>query len=277
MGLAVRLCLIGMWLVLMGLHTWKFVLPGLGVVERHDLSAGLARQLDRSLSYDLIRPATDGTAKRLGGSDISVSRDDAGFRCDLRFELDALPGFSRPSTDGHPAIRITATEKLDDRFRLTAITAEGEAMGMPITATAVVDHRGLTGTLMLAGKAQNFTLPNVGRDDGAAMDLGLTLPPGLKPGDTFKSKMLDIGITMTPTERVSVFTAVDREPIVTKDGELTLLKVVVSTDGKTRATYWCDDDGTVYRAALGDGTMVMELVRIRGAAGQAIWPKGPTP
>lgn len=278
MGVLIRCCLVACWLVLIGVHVWRFVLPGIGVVERKDLGAGLAQQLDRTLTYDIVRTAASGNGKRIGSSELTVVRDDAGFRCDLRFELEGLPGLPMtPAGAGSSSLHITAVQKLDDRFRLTWLKAEGDVIGLPLTAEAQVDHRGLTGTLRLAGTEHPFSLPGFDREDGAAMDLGVTLPPGLKPGDTFKAKMLDVGITLTPIERESIFTATHREPVLTRGGILNLLQVVVHVDGKQRSTYWCDDLGTVYRAELGDQHLAMELVRVRELPGRILWPAGAAP
>lgn len=269
MGLVIRCCLIAIWLALLGLHLWRFALPGLGVVERHDLGSALAQQIDRALTYDLL----NASGKRLGGSELSVVREDAGFRCDLRLELTGLPGINLGQGTSAQVIRLAASEKLDDRFRLTALTAEGEVMGLSVAVEAIVDHRGLSGTLSLAGKEQPFALAGFDRQNGAAMDFGVTLPPGLEPGDRFKTTLLDLDLSLTPREKEAVFSVERREMLATRGGPLELLKVLVSSDGRHRSTYWCDRTGTVYRAELGNRTLAMELVRVRQLPGQVVWPQ----
>ena len=268
MGLAIRCCLIAAWLALLGLHLWRFVLPGLGVVERHDLGAALAQQIDRALTYELL----SASGKRLGSSELSVVRDDGGFRCDLRLELTGLPGINLGQGAPTQVIRLIASEKLDDRFRLTSLTAEGEVMGLSLEVQATVGHQGLSGTLRLAGKERPFALAGFDRQNSAAMDFGVTLPPGLEPGDRFKTTMLDLDLSLTPREKEAVFSVEQREMIATRGGPLELLKVLVSSDGRHRSTYWCDSTGTVYRAELGSRTLAMELVRVRALPGRVLWP-----
>src|ERR1043165_5858878 len=137
MGLAIRCCVVAAWLALFGVHVWRFVLPGIGLNERHDLGAGLAQQVDRTLTYDIVHPGTDRAGRRLGGSELTVVREDAGFRCDLRFELDRLPGATSRSG---PMLRIAASERLAKPTRLPGLSAVGEVMGLALDAQATVDH-----------------------------------------------------------------------------------------------------------------------------------------
>jgi len=277
MGLAIRLLIVVAWLALFANHVARFALPGLGLVERRDLASAIATQLDRSLSYDILQPSATpgGPPRRTGSCDISFQRDESFFRLDTRFDLDLLPGSTLPiqlpaaARAMRPSLHIEASQKFDDRLRLTAIQGSGDLGGMRGTFAGTVDHRGLTGNYRFQGTSHDFALPAIGSEQG--FDWSLSLPAGLKPGERFRAKVLDLD-GMTPRQRVGVYAVEALEPIATRAGSMDLLRVTMTVDGKPRATSWCDARGTVYRVEFSGMKMAFELIRIRILPGTVVWP-----
>ena len=283
MGLAIRLLLVAAWVAMFALHVLRFALPGMGLVERRDLGSAVSAQLDRSLSYDIIQAAAtpEGQPRRTGSCEISFQRDEGFFRLDTRFELELLPGTSLPvqlpSRDSpSPRLHLEACQKLDDHMRLTAVEGNGELGGLRATFSGSVDHRGLTGHYRFQGVSHPFALPAIGRDGNQGFDWSLSLPAGLKPGERFRAKVLDLD-GLTPRQSVGVYAVAGIEPIQTRAGSLDLLRVSLEVDGKPRGVSWCDDRGTVYRVEFAAMKLAIELTRIRVLPATVVWPPPDAP
>ena len=283
MGLAIRLLLVAAWVALFATHVLRFALPGMGLVERRYLGSAVSAQLDRSLSYDIVQDAATpgGTPRRTGGCEISFQRDEGFFRLDTRFDLELLPGSTLPiplpdRLALRPSLHLEATQKLDDRLRLTAIEGNADLGGMRATFSGTVDHRGLSGQYRFQGTTHAFTLPGIGRDGDQGFDWSLSLPAGLKPGERFRAKVLDLD-GMTPRQAVGVYTVDGFEAIRTRAGSMDLLRVGMAVDGKPRTTSWCDARGTVYRVEFAAMKLAIELIRIRELPATVIWPPSAAP
>lgn len=272
LGLAIRTALILAWLGLMTVHVVTYALPGILVAERSDLAATLHQQSNRTLTYRVLAGNDD-----VGSCTIGFETGDAGYRIDTRIDLTRIPGL--PSTITLPGsanldsgLRASASQHLDHRLMLTAIEAEGDLFGIAMTMTGTVDHQGLHGSIEIGGTTQTLDIPDLGRDAGQGFDLALSLPPGLKTGEEFRTSVIDFGLSLSPQRAVAVFTVEQRERIETADGPLELLHVGMTKGSEPYATLWCDDEGTVYRSRLARSGVSLELSAIHDRRAGRIWP-----
>ncbi len=280
MGLAIRLLIVATWMALFAAHIVRYALPGMGLVERRDLGAALGGQIDRALSYDILQggASADAPARRTGGCEIVFQRDEGFFRLDTRVDLTVLPGALALLAGGEtdPGLRLEVTQKLDDRLRLTAISGEGALGALRATFAGTVDHRGLTGHYRHHGVEHAFAFAGFGRDGDQGFDWSFSLPAGLRPGERFRAKVVDLD-GMTPRQRVGVYAVSGPEPLTTRAGTMDLLRVDLSVDGKARATSWCDERGTVYRMELAGTHLAFALARIRSLPTTVVWPPPAAP
>ncbi len=281
LGVIIRLTLVAGWIGLFGWHVVRHAAPTLGLVERHDLGAVLAAQIDRVLSYRL-RQSGD-SRRELGECTVWFSRDDTRFRIDHRLivtDLGSLiPGGDRRRGDGRD-LDLSLDLIYDDRFRLVEI--EGQAtMARPMELVAnfsgTIDHRGLDLRYDWGdGDEQHLLIADIGRDSAQAALLVPTLPPGLAVGDRYSVPLLDpqrlIASGGATARSRGMVSAEAWETVATAAGPLRLLRVVFETEGKRQSTAWCDDQGTVYRASLESFPIVAELTRIRMHGGEVVWP-----
>lgn len=283
-GISLRIAVILAWLSVLGLHIMTYALPGFGINERRDLAATMAKQVDRRLVYTV----QTSTAK-LGECQLAFEREEAGFTLSTRIRLSGLPGMptlpsmklgngltSADSANGtnstNSALEATAVQTFDDRLRLTGIQGEGEIFGMTATLAGVVDHRGFVGTVAMAGATRELLISEFTDTGNQGFGFAMSLPPGLAPGEQFRTTVMDVDLSMRPRQVVSVFSVSDREPIATPGGELPLLRVEMAKDGELSATLWCDDDGTVYRMALAKTDCTLNLMMIHSKTDGLIWP-----
>jgi hypothetical protein len=147
---------------------------------------------------------------------------------------------------------------------------------MELDANGRIGADGLRGTYALSdGAPTPYHLPEIGGDASQGSDLALNLPPRLRPGDRFTTRLLSPDYAqMRLTATTAVFTAVEHESIATPAGALALLKVEMQTNARVMSHLWCDDQGTVYRSRQADGGMELRLTQIREIGGRILWPPG---
>lgn len=271
-GFVIRIALVLVWLGLLGVHIVRHALPGFLVSERHDLAATLTRQVGRILHYE-VRSGSEA----LGSTSISFETEDAGYRLETTLDLAHLPGLDAlklPGLDanGEGGLRASATQRLNHRLEMTAMVAEGQVLGLDLRLNGSVDDQGLHGVMAINGYEQQLEIPDLERGAGQGFGFALSLPPGLTPGDEFRTTVLDIGMSLKPAHVVAVFTVGAKERIDTADGPLDLLRVAMAKAGEAHATLWCDDDGTVYRSRMARSELSLDLRSIHDRSAGRIWP-----
>lgn len=270
-GTFIRASVVVAWCAIASIHFVRYALPGLGISERRDLGATLTAQMDRTLVYNVLVGEQE-----YGHCRLSFNREEAGYLVHFAADLTALPlsefltripGLR--TTEG--SIHLNVQQRYDDRVRLTAVTADGQAFGIPLRANAVADASGLNGTVTIQENEHPFHLPATSGDD-QSFALTPTLPPGLKPGDQFRTTMMTMGLTMTPQRVVAVYMVQAPEMIATAQGMLELMRVEMSSNGKAAGTLWCDTTGTIYRLATLSPAITLELLSITHASEGQLFP-----
>jgi hypothetical protein len=281
-GNFIRLVVVIGWLALFIPQVVRHAAPGLGLDSRSAANGMLAANLGRQYSYDLVR--TNGTV-RLGTCHLGFERTEQGYQLETKLDLDDLgklaPGLSLlPQLRDASAreVQLTLIELLDEQQHLKSLAAHGRAFGLNLKADGTIGIDGLRGTYTLGeAAAAPFHLPEIGTDAGQGSDLALNLPPGLKPGDRFTTRLLSPDYAnMKLSATTAIFTALQRESISTASGPLGLLKVEMQVDSRVISQLWCDANGTVYRSRQQDGGMELRLTKIQVIGGEIMWPQRST-
>ena len=280
-GALIRLLIVTAWLTLFVRHLVTHLAPGFGLDQGHDIGVVLRANLGREFLYDLVQESRSAPPRHIGRSQLSFAREENGYQLETTLELTDLGQLGAlamlmKSGDGPKRISLLIVQKLDQDLRLTSMRATGKLLGTSFSAEGVISERGLDGNWRIDdGPATPITIAGISRDDNQGMDLVISLPPGLKPGDRFTSRLLSPNIAAMKIEaKIAIFTAVTPEAVITRAGEKPLLKVEMSVDAKTVATLWCDERGTVYRTRQTNGpTLLLEQVREIG--GNILWPPAP--
>lgn len=280
-GALIRLLIVTAWLTLFVRHLVTHLAPGFGLEQGHDIGVVLRANLGREFLYDLVQESRSAPPRHIGRSQLSFAREENGYQLETTLELTDLGQLGAlamlmKSGDGPKRISLLIVQKLDQELRLTSMRATGKLLGTSFSAEGAINERGLDGNWRIDdGPATPITIAGISRDDNQGMDLVISLPPGLKPGDRFTSRLLSPNIAAMKIEaKIAIFTAVTPEAVITRAGEKPLLKVEMSVDAKTVATLWCDERGTVYRTRQANGpTLLLEQVREIG--GNILWPPAP--
>lgn len=273
-GVIIRIALVVGWLALVTIHLVRHALPGLGVAERRDFAATLAQQIDRTLVYAVRAQDRD-----LGRCTLSFEREEAGYRLTTDLDLSGLPGMTGlPGMLGNPGVgsgsrlRATAEQRYDDRLRLVGLRGHGDVYGLALSLTATIDHRGLHGTVDMAGVSRPIEVADLGGAADQGFAFALSLPPGLVVGERFRTTLTDIDWTLVPRRVVAVFTVEAHDEVHTVAGLRSLMRVSMVQDSTPSGTLWCDDHGTVYRMAMERAAVTMDLQSITHASDGRIWP-----
>src|SRR5690606_816009 len=115
----------------------------------------------------------------------------------------------------------------DDRLRLVALQGKGDVFGLELAIDATVDHRGLNGTIRMAGVTRPIHIAELGGAADQGFAFALSLPPGLSVGERFRTTVTDIDMALVPRRAVAVFTVEAREELATLAGPLSLLRVAM--------------------------------------------------
>lgn len=277
-GNFIRLALVIAWLALFIPHVVHHVAPGLGLSQRGNAETLLSVNLGREFHYDIVRGNTSG---RLGTCRMSFMRVEKGFESETELHFSDLnsiaPGIAllpQMREQSVRAVRLQLTELLDAQQHLLSLTANGLAFGKELTAEGTIAADGLHGTYSFDhAESVPFHLPEVGQDAGHGSDLAMNLPPGLKPGDRFTTRLLTPDIAHMKLSAITAFfNAIALEKCATVAGERSLLKVDMQVDDRLMSTLWCDENGVVYRSRQQNGSMEMQLTQIRMIGGDILWP-----
>jgi hypothetical protein len=282
LGNFIRLAVVIGWLALFIPHVVRHAAPGLGLNSRDAANGMLAANLGKEYAYELVR--ANGNV-RLGTCSLAFVREEQGYQLETNLQLDDLgklaPGIAllpqlRESSARN--VRLKLDEQLDEQQHLISIKGSGRAFGLDFDASGEIGADGMRGTYTLGGAAPApFHLPEIGKDAGQGSDLALNLPPGLKPGDRFTTRLLSPDYAnMKLSATTAVFTALQHESVPTANGPLGLLKVEMQVDSRVISHLWCDANGTVYRSRQQDGGMELLLTRIQAIGGEILWPQRST-
>jgi len=284
---AIRIMLVIGWLALFGRHALHYALPDLGLRDRHDFAAVVNANLERSFTYLLVGDQGGAAGQELGSCTLALERDGQRFQLttelrltDHRFDglvdalLPPLPGDQRDQR-----LTLSLSETLDERLQLVALHARANAHGRIILADGRVGADGLSGTIAIdAAAALPFTLPEIGAETTQGLDLAFCLPPGLLPGESFTSRLVNPDLLKLSAHRaIAVFQARTRERTRTLHGELDLLRVDLEVDGRPFSSLWCDEHGTVYVSRQHGARLALMLERMNDLAdpATALWPPAP--
>ena len=285
---AIRASLVIGWLVLFGNHALHYALPDLGLQDRHDFAAVVNANLDREFTYQLLPEQGPGMHHPMGTCTLSLTRDESRFllTTELRLTdhaidvmLDALLPQMQNSTHDK-SLRLTVKETLDEHLHLDEVQATGSAHGHSVSATGHVGATGLAGTWSLDDTSPTpYLLPEITPLTTQGLDVAISLPPGLSPGDRFTSHMVNPDLLKLSAHRaIAVFQVRGREAVRTLHGELELLRVDLEVDGKPYSSLWCDASGTVYRSVQSGSHLALMLDRksdtYKGLP-IVIWPASP--
>jgi len=282
LGNLIRLLVLAAWLAVTGVFVHQRL--GLGHTPAGDPGAVLERRIDRTLVYDLSwRPSQTAAWERSGSCRVGARNDDAGLRATTEIVITnqrLIPGaqlikqfLGAPGGAASRDIQLRLDQLLDTRMRLRGIELEGRLFGVPFSGKGMVDHRGLQLDWKAADKEGSNLLPDVRDDPVSGGELAAGLPPGLRPGARFTSRISSIDATrLKIATKDAVFIAHERAPGETAGGVKELLEVEMRVDDRLLATLWCDEEGTVYRQVLHDQGLQLELLRITDASGKRLWP-----
>lgn len=278
-GALIRLLIVAAWLALFVRHLVTHVAPGFGLEQGHDIGAVLRANVGREFLYDLVQESRSGSPRNIGSSLLSFAREEHGYQLETTLEL-TDPGQLGPlalliksTADAPKRITLRIAQHLDQELRLTSLNATGALLGITFSADGVMKEHGLEGSWRMdEGPATPITIPGISRDDNQGMDLVISLPPGLKAGDRFTSRLLSPDIANLRIEaKTAIFAALAPESVNTHAGSLLLLRVEMTVDTRAVATLWCDERGTVYRTRQTSGPTLL-LKQVREVGGDILWP-----
>ena len=278
-GALIRLLIVAAWLALFVRHLVTHVAPGFGLARGHDIGAVLRANLNHEFLYDLVQESRTALPRHIGSSQLSFAREENGYLLETSMELTDLGQLGplalliKSAADAPKRITLRIAQTLDQELRLTSLRANGALFGTTFSAEGVVSDRGLDGSWRIdEGPATPITFPGISHNDNQGMDLVISLPPGLKPGDRFTSRLLSPDIANLRVEaKTAIFTATAPDMVTTHAGQLSLLKVEMTVDARTVASLWCDDRGTVYRTRQANGPTLL-LKEVREIGGAILWP-----
>lgn len=281
-ALGVRILIIIAWLGLIGWHAVRYTFPDWGLARTFDPGATLAANLDRTFRYEIRRSAV---GKPFAECSLTLMQDEARYRSTTTItvkDLGAVQGLDtmlkllfNQRVTRQSSLRATLTQVLDARFRMVEAEASGEGLGMTFTANGTVDARGLHGRYRVGDGAWTpVEMPAISPDLAQGSDMALTLPPRLKPGDAFSTRMVHFDpIQMNARPAVGVFNVQQAEVITVAKLAVPCMRVVLTVDNRPSATMWADQEGVVFRLnQIGSG-MIMDLAAITKVTGGAIWPR----
>lgn len=283
----IRIAIVASWLVLFGSHALHYALPDLGLQDRHDFAAVVNANLDRSFTYVLVPEPYTQSAHPLGTCTLSLERDESHFllKTDMQFtdhSFDAMVDVLLPpitAAKHDKRLTLSISESLDEHLHLDTVQAQVNAHGHTITASGKVSDTGLAGTYEIdASGPTPFVLPEITPVTTQGLDVAISLPPGLKPGERFSSHMVNPDLLKLSAHRtVAVFQAKSHETIRTWHGDMNLLRVDMEVDGKPYSSLWCDSRGTVYRSVQNGSRMALMLDSTSDLAhdGRILWPVSP--
>lgn len=283
-GALIRLLIVVAWLALFVRHLVTHLAPGMGLKTGHDIGAVLRANLGREFLYDLVQESRSGAPRIIGSSQLSFAREERGYQLETALEL-TDPGQLGPlalllksAADAPKRISLRIAQHLDQELRLTSVHATGGLLGISFTADGLVKEHGLDGSWRIDdGPSTPITIPGIGSGDNQGMDLVISLPPGLKPGDRFTSRLLSPDIANLKIEaKTAIFAATMPEAVVTHAGILHLLRVEMTVDARAVASLWCDERGTVYRTRQASGPTLL-LKQVREVGGDILWPPNGPP
>jgi hypothetical protein len=280
LGSLVRLAIVLGWLALFLAHVVEHAVPDLGLGARRDLAAVIAGNLGREFTYEVQQAARNQPARAIGRTRLSFYREEDGYRVDTGMEMPDIGVLSGLDLllkgRGIEARRLTLriSETLDRELRLTRMRAEGGIFGTAFSADGAITAKGLVGSYRLdQGEPAPLAVPGIGPENNQGLDLAMSLPPGLKTGDRFTSRLLSPDLAgFTVHARTAVYTALTCEPIATRQGRMDLLRVEMAVDGRAATHLWCDQAGTVYLSRQLDGGMTLVLEQVREIGGDLLWP-----
>jgi hypothetical protein len=284
-GTAIRLTLVAAFAGLFGHHALRHALPGLGLVERHDLAAVIRVQDGRTLHYDLVTQQR----RKLGTVVLGFGRDEQRVRLTTSIRIQELGGLVDPALvgllapslaagggDDRPAlVDVELGQLLDEHLRLAGLDASGSALGQRLSANAAPVPGGLAGTWRFGARSERLVLDGLGAAEYAGIGFGMALPPRLKPGDRFRQRVLGVAMAgMQPSLEPKVYeiAATAFEQIGSPTGPLSLLRVAQSAGGVPQGTLWCAEDGTIHRLEPAGGGMALVLMQMKAADGVQLWP-----
>jgi hypothetical protein len=279
-GKFIRICVVVIWLGIFGFHVARHALPGLGLVQRSDFSTVLARHLDQTLLYSIQHGAGE-SERTIGSCTLTFQADDNFFRVDTNAkvrDLSFLPGASLLALGGgagaEQGLDMQLSQKFDDRYRFCALEGYVSVLRFGGRLTCTVDQRGLHGTLLTEdGTEHAFEVPDIKQEEANGIDVVMSLPPGLHPGDSYQTHVLGVDYArMAPKQRPAVVRVKEYETLQLSTGPQRLLRVEMVVEEKPEATLWADDDGTVYRIEH-QGGFALVLSEIRTTSGDPIWPQ----
>ncbi len=279
LGALIRLLIVAAWLALFVRHLVSHVAPGLGLAQGHDIGVVLRANLGHEFIYDLVQESRTASPRHIGSSQLSFAREEHGYLLETTLELTdlgqlgALALLIKGAADAPKRITLRIAQSLDQELRLTSLRASGAMLGTTFSAEGVVNEHGLDAIWRIdEGPATPINFAGISHDDNQGMDLVISLPPGLKPGDRFTSRLLSPDIAnMKIAAKTAVFTASAPEMVPTQAGGLSLLKVDMTVDARAVATLWCDELGTVYRTRQNSGPTLL-LKQVREVGGVILWP-----
>lgn len=282
LGALVRLLIVLAWLALFVRHLATHAAPGLGAAQGHDIGAVLRANLGREFLYDLVQESRSAPPRAIGSSQLAFAREEDGYALETSLELSdpaqlgALALLTRSPADAPRRITLRIVQSLDQELRLTGLRASGALFGTAFSGEGTIDEHGLRGQWRVDdGPPTPIAFAGIGKDDNQGMDLVISLPPGLEPGDRFASRLLSPDLSQLKVEaKTAIFTAVASESLVTAGGELRLLRVEMTVDARPLATLWCDARGTVYRMRQASGPTLL-LKQVREIGGEILWPPAP--
>lgn len=241
-----------------------------------DIGATLLAHQDRIYRWEIRR---SGEAQTLASFSQSLGWRDTFFFVfsSLRIERGAqLPGLdmlSRLGLEGQLALDLGV--ELDDRWRLSALSADGSFAGLSGLLRGSVDNQGLLLHYHIPTIGSGQTrLDHITPHQTTGMIFALVMPVGLEPGTVFSQ--LSLGLEPTAPYLVQQhleYRVIEAVPdFVGVYGPHPCLRLEVYQHGEQVMDLWVDAAGVVHRAALVQPPLEAVLTRISDAGGDPLWP-----
>lgn len=287
LSISLRWAIVISWLALLSWHIIHVSFPDMGLARTFDISAAMTANIDRIFRYDLRRSSTKKSAAPIAQCTLTLAQEDARYRSttamtianldDLQSGLNSLLGLflKVPETEQVTGANISVSHIMDARFRLIAMEANGALCNIEFSGKGSVDNQGLHGRYRLgAGEWTPIEIPTITPDITQSSDLAMNLPPRLKKGDVFSSRMLHADpVQMTARTVIGVFTVTDIENITIAHMSIACVRVSLVVDNRPTAIMWADQEGVVYRILHSGTGMTMDLNSITAVTGGTIWPQ----
>ena len=277
LGWWLRIGLLLAWAGLYGHHASEHLLLSLGLVERRDVSTIIKHHNRYRYRYDLLT-AED---RRVGNLFLEYQFVDTNWESSMILDLDDvefMPGIGmllgRIGELERRDVHIEFTAFHDDRFRLSRLEASGHVLGIDGRFEGHLDHTGLVGVVEVPSLdlVRDFHQPGLlgGGMETAGLDVAHALPPGLEPGDRYRTEV--IAVDWKPpflTRRPVDYMVRDRVP-GPDGGELNRIEIV--QDGTTMGELTANADGVVYHTTHLASGLQLELRSVFHNGGK-IWPR----